>query len=378
MTKEKIAIVSFDHTKRNIPLQPWKYIHEMAKFIKERGDEVIVVTNADVVDEAEIEGIEIKNLAKISPFSDEIEVFLKSYKPTIIYWWASLRTIAYNKLFSRLNYPINLLYTGSIYYNSEILPVIGKIGKNNFKTYLPELIVPHSYTRKLVSAPYVNKVITLSHRNKERLIKIGADGGKIFVTGIGKDVTGFEVEMLSNERNQNQLLYITSATKIRGIEFLLRALASMVKKRPYVRLRVLARPSSGNNSQRVLSLAKQLGIEKNVDLVEGWLSKKEILHELSACRVLVMPFLLVHSEMPVSILEAFSVATPVIAPDLDGVTELVQQRGIIYKPNSGKDLISAIEKIMDDKEQYNSYSQNALSFWRERPLWADLFGYTDI
>ncbi|NDK57511.1 glycosyltransferase family 4 protein [Pontibacter fetidus] len=373
-----VVILSFEHTHKNIPLQPWKYIHEMAKTFQKRDYKVVIVTNGGDIGESEIGGVKVVTLSSVSPFSKELEDYLNNSKPKALYWWASSRTFMYKKLFSKMACPVNLLFTGSIYYNSEILPVIHKIGRNNLKTYVPELLTPYNFTVSLVNSTYISKVITLSERNKRRLKLMGCDESKVVVTGIGKEVSGYEDQLPKVKRNPRQLLYITSATKIRGIEFLLDTFSSLLKNNPTLRLRILARPSSGNNSERVRYLSRKLKIEENVDLIEGWLSRAEIFKELASCRALIMPFLLVHSEMPISILEAFSVGTPVVAPDLDGITELVENRGIVYRHYKKSALLSALETIVTDDEKYKIWSQNASCFWTNRPDWSKLFEDLEI
>jgi Glycosyltransferase len=371
------VFVIFDFTKKNIPLQPWRYLYEMALHLNKRG-RVIIITNGGQ-GETEVGGLTVYSLPRISPAdSHRLREMIASSGAYEVYWWASPRTYFYKVLFESLQQKVNLLYTGPVYYSKEIIPVLPFIGREQWRTYVSELCTPHRLTRRIVNNPCINKVITLSNRNKERLAAIGCQPEKIVVTGIGKDVFGDEEKMIGTVRRPKQLLYITSATKIRGIEMLLHVFARLVKQDPDLELRILARPSKGNNTKLVRSLCCRLCLKQHVHIVEGWLSKTEILHELAACRVLIMPFLLVHSEMPVSILEAFSVGTPVIAPDLDGITELIKHRGLPYIHHKPGSLQAAIELMLDDDTLHQAYSSQALAFWKERPHWSNLFNTVSI
>lgn len=371
------VFVIFDFTQKNIPLQPWRYLYEMALHLDKKG-RVVIITN-DGQGEKEVGGLPVYSIPRISPGeTGKLKEMIESFGAYEVYWWASPRTYFYKALFESLQQKVNLLYTGPVYYNKEIIPVLPFIGREQWRTYISEMLTPHSLTKRLINHSCINKVITLSNRNKERLAAMGCHKEKIVVTGIGKDVFGDEHKMIGTVRRPRQLLYITSATKIRGIEMLLHVFAKLVRLHPSLELRILARPSNGNNTKMVRSLLARLGLQQHVHIVEGWLSKTEILHELAACRALVMPFLLVHSEMPVSILEAFSVGTPVIAPDLDGITELIKNRGLPYIHHKPGSLQAAIELMLDDDALHQTYSSQALAFWKERPHWSNLFNAVSI
>jgi Glycosyltransferase len=366
------VLVVFDFNERNIPLQPWKYLFELAKYLQQKG-EVHILTNGPAT-KNQIEGLPVCHVSRISPGNwREILKKIHLLNATAVYWWASSRTYFYKKLFGQLNCPINLLYTGSVYYNKEIIPVLPFIGRANIKSFLPELVIPHALTRKLINSKCVERVVTISQRNRDRFISMGCIPDKIIVTGIGKEEFGYENELRALDRNPNSILYLTSASKIRGIELLITAFAGLVARYPALTLRILARPTSGNNTKRIRQLCSRLGLNEKVIIVEGWLTKNEILYELATCRALVMPFLLVHSEMPISIMEAFSVGTPVIAPDLDGITELVENRGVTYCHYRRKGLQNAIEKLINNDALHWKLSVQAYQFWRSVPHWPSLF-----
>jgi glycosyltransferase involved in cell wall biosynthesis len=371
------VLVAFDFNANNIPLQPWKYLFEFARHLNKKG-RVYIITNGQHK-EVGIDGITICSIPRISPGqSGNIEERIKSFGACEVYWWASPRTYFYKTLFENIGHKVNLLFTGPVYHKSEVIPVLPFIGNAQLRTYVPNIFTPDILTRWLVNARCIGKVITLSNRNKQRLIAMGCRKEKIVVTGIGKDVTGIEKDMARIARNPHRLLYITSATKIRGIEMLLRVFARLIKCYPSLELRILARPSNGNNTNMVRALCRRYKLGKHVEIVEGWLSKTEILQQLAMCRALVMPFLLVHSDMPVSILEAFSVGTPVIAPDLDGITELIKNRGLPYIHYKPQSLQAAIELLLNNDELHEEYSRQALVFWKERPYWSELFDQVSI
>ena len=73
--------------------------------------------------------------------------------------------------------------------------------------------------------------------------------------------------------------------------------------------------------------------------------------------------------MPISIMEAFAFTKPVIGPDLDGIPEMIGNRGLIYKHDDIDDLKSCIEKLILDRELYLKLCANIKKYFKEYPSW---------
>ncbi len=53
--------------------------------------------------------------------------------------------------------------------------------------------------------------------------------------------------------------------------------------------------------------------------------------KLSECQVVALSFLLVPSEMPLAVLDVMSLGKPIIGTYLDGIPEMIGDRGIVVK-----------------------------------------------
>ncbi len=93
----------------------------------------------------------------------------------------------------------------------------------------------------------------------------------------------------------------------------------------------------------------------------GWLSRKDALQEVGSSKYLVISSRW-YEGLPMVILEALSLGTPVIAPQLAGIPESVRDgnNGFLFKPNNIKDLNRVLLKSLKTKEPgWSQMSRNA-------------------
>jgi glycosyltransferase involved in cell wall biosynthesis len=87
------------------------------------------------------------------------------------------------------------------------------------------------------------------------------------------------------------------------------------------------------------------GLQSQVHFA-GWLTEREVRESLDRCRLFVLPS---HSEgLPVSIMEAFARARPVIASGVAGIPELLygQRNGLLVPPGDASALAAAIQALL--------------------------------
>ncbi|MBT7392851.1 glycosyltransferase family 4 protein, partial [archaeon] len=190
-----------------------------------------------------------------------------------------------------------------------------------------------------------------------------------------KIVQGFSgnSETIKYKINQtNQILFMGRASKIRGIEFLLKSYAQLSKDIPS-NLVILARSATDKQVSHLLELAYQYGLKNNViKILGGWLSRDDLELHISQSSFLVQPFLLIPSETPISILESMSYGKPVIAPNLGGIPELLRHTGLVYKHNDPNDLVRVMREIILNKNLYFRLSENCKQYIEHYPSWGKL------
>lgn len=140
----------------------------------------------------------------------------------------------------------------------------------------------------------------------------------------------------------------------KGVFFLLDAFACLVKKHPELRL-VLA--GHGNASDELLRRACALGIQDKVQFLGHYSGDTCAL--LDTFDIYVFPSL--WEGFPYSIVEALRSACTIVATDVGGIPEAIENgvNGILIKSGSTDAIIEAIEQLLSDPVTRSMLSKNA-------------------
>lgn len=371
MKDNHIVFVIYNYKKCKLQLQPWRYYVEFIKELICLGYKITILTNDTDIYDTKSTQIEIVTI-RLSPFRQK-KILKTIENKTISHFifWGSKKTLLYYYLLKKIKSPVTIFYTGSFYYVSEINRVIKHLKIDDYLPYWIEAATPFIFTKKLVNSKLISGALVLSQRNKMRLLKAGVIGSKIFVGKVGLNRIKAYLNNDQNNRADKKgatILYMTSAIRIRGIYFLLKAFSKVGVKNK--KLIILARGANKVDKSRLLTYAKKVGL--NVEMLEihiGWLEQEQINFFLKQAKALVMPFLLVPSEMPISILDAFQNHIPVIASDLNGIPEMVDNKGIVYNPHKISELVGAITRMLNNEKEYEKYIENIHSYINQYPTW---------
>lgn len=134
---------------------------------------------------------------------------------------------------------------------------------------------------------------------------------------------------------------------------LLQAFSEVKKSHPEAVLWLIG---EGKERKALENEAKRLKIEKSVRMPGN---RADIPQILAAMDLFVLPSN--REGMPNALLEAMASGTPVIASDIDGIRELIQdgQTGRLIPPNNVPELTKAIQNALKDRKMAEKWSENA-------------------
>jgi glycosyltransferase involved in cell wall biosynthesis len=189
-----------------------------------------------------------------------------------------------------------------------------------------------------------------------RLIALGIAKHRVHVLRPVIDPSWFQIRLDPRERRtvrrqmgvkDEDLLVGTfgPSEPLRGLPDLLSALAIARAERPGLRLLAFCRPQhdgkvdSGALAQRVA----RVGGEEWAQLVGGWIEPTTLARNLAACDLIALPFRLVPSDVPLSVLEAMALGRPLVVTDVSCLPELVPRgTGLVVPPAAPRALAEAI------------------------------------
>lgn len=157
------------------------------------------------------------------------------------------------------------------------------------------------------------------------------------------------------------LVYFGRMTRGKGIDLLIEAFEHLIQKCPYATLSLIG------SGERVFLYQKRVEEGKLSDRVRftPWLQNEALYERLVQADLFCLPSF--SEGMPCSILEAMSIGLPVVATNVGGVAEIIEDQvsGILIPPNDQERLNQALVDLAHDPIRRKYLRENALRNWEK-------------
>lgn len=198
-----------------------------------------------------------------------------------------------------------------------------------------------------------NTLISPSKYLIERFVDYGYPKNKLIYLSNGISIK----ESLEKEKIQETyFLYIGNIGWHKGYDIILKSINILKQANINIRLKIIG---TGEDLPILNKLINDYSLMTNV-LLLGQVDNSKVQHLLRTARALISGSRWPENQ-PVSILESFLNKTPVIAPNIGGIPELVKDQvtGLIYKTNSSSDLAESIKKYSLNPSLALEHGRNA-------------------
>jgi glycosyltransferase involved in cell wall biosynthesis len=142
------------------------------------------------------------------------------------------------------------------------------------------------------------------------------------------------------------VLYFGSPAPLRGLHTLIRALEIGRRSDPSLKLLILSRRRADELRREDAELGQLLSesaIGPHVKVVSGFLDEAALVRHVVACNVVALPFEVIPSDAPLSLLEAQALGKPVVTTTVGCLAELVAQgRSYLAAPADPHSLAQAL------------------------------------
>jgi len=139
-------------------------------------------------------------------------------------------------------------------------------------------------------------------------------------------------------------LYVGRLSDEKGVEYLLRAMPSIIQESPKIHLEIVG---DGPERKKLEAMVENMNIARNFKFI-GEVPREAVLHLLEESDIFVLPSR--NEAFGISILEAFSKNIPVVAMNHSGVSDIIAHRktGLLSEDNLDmannlKDLINNVD-----------------------------------
>jgi teichuronic acid biosynthesis glycosyltransferase TuaC len=240
--------------------------------------------------------------------------------------------------------------------------VVGSIGSD-----LNRFVDPASRWLTKLAMKGATFVVTKSEHLRQRAIAMGVSPSKVRTIRNGCNPAVFGLRDRSVARAQlgidekaELVLFVGRLDTAKGIEELLEAFASLATRRPNLRLAFVG---DGPGGDHLRSKSRHLALEDRITM-NGACSSQGVAQWLAAATVLALPSY--NEGYPNVVIEALSCGRPVIATNVGGILELVnEESGILIAPRDSRALAAAIEKAMNRGWDEHFISEQFRRGWDE-------------
>lgn len=199
------------------------------------------------------------------------------------------------------------------------------------------MFMQHRVVRRL------RHIITVSERSRRDIAEafaIDAEKIRLIHCGIDTDVFRPQADI---QREKNLLIATASADQpLKGLHYLLKALARLRKGYPELRLLVIGRLKPGGSSER---LVRRLNLSEAVEFVHG-ISTEELVRYYARATMAVVPSLYEGFGLPAG--EAMACGTPLVCTDAGALPEVTGDAAITIPAADAKALQHAISELLQD------------------------------
>jgi glycosyltransferase involved in cell wall biosynthesis len=198
---------------------------------------------------------------------------------------------------------------------------------------------------------------------------------KIHLYYLGLDLA--ELHYSPGNRERGQIVAVGNLTKVKGFDYLLYAAQELVSRGFNIEVDLVG---DGEEKTALKALAIQLGIADRVKFL-GWLTFEKVKSVMSHATLLVHPSCTIGDAVPTVIKEAMALGTPVIASNVAGIPELLDNGmcGILVPPGDSKALADAIGELVQNEPLRRCYAESGRRFTEEKyDLWKNGRTLTDL
>lgn len=185
---------------------------------------------------------------------------------------------------------------------------------------------------------------------------------------IASDDPDQKKSILSEMKLNNTAIAVGRLVPKKGFDNLLRAFALVIKKKSNCKLMIVG---DGPEKKQLIVLMRSLSLEYHVELL-GWQEHNVTLQLIKKATILVVPSLVTEDGdrdgIPNVILEAFAGGTPVVASNLEGICEAIENHrtGLLVEPGDIIGLALAITELLSSKYLLNQFSKMAYETVNQR------------
>ncbi|WP_336361989.1 glycosyltransferase family 4 protein [Halalkalicoccus salilacus] len=366
----RIIIISPGHSPERSSRQPWAYIQGIADKLSECGHDVLIVGDGPKdVNESERPASQIKFVDSVRS-SSKIERVADVFNPDICLWSVGPPSSLYLSLtLPQIADRMIAVIPGPLYTTKEIvsqLSINDIMYVSSYSHLVMSSIIPqqwfscflqHNFNQIIVPTNTLVDKVSSNRLLRRNVFHIphGVDTG-ILATSSTQNKS-FR-ENIPDPPDQSYILNFGPPRPIRGAQDFIKAILLLRDRGYNVTGVLLARIDNKDDSTKLREINRHLSQQGERDaflLIDKHLSPIELKRFIQNAAAVALPYRIVQSTVPVSILEALTLGCPVITTKIQGAQELIPSPNWTVPPKDAGKLATALEPFLTDEKEGEDY-----------------------
>lgn len=392
----RAAIISSNLEAGLARLQPYRTLLQMGRELETRGHEIAFISDGHsrLPVHDEVLGLNVRRVPSVRLFRHRQNVDLldavDAESPHFVLWHLGVGSFAHQQLRHPFSGRTIAVVSSPAHGLGEILRSGPKLLASNvdlLATHLMGAGVPARLIRSAFGEDALDGAITFSEATRQYLIKRGAPPDRVWVVPPGIDQNWLDAALDEGERQRVRrklgfkdedfvVTYFGSPAPVRGLFTLIEAVNQIAVDYPQLRLLILSRRTPDRwvrEAARLEKLTTANGHQQHIRVVDGYLDLPELIQHVAAGDAVSLPFELLPSDVPLSILEAMAVKQAVITTSVACIPELVENgRGFLTQPGSVKHLASQLREIVANPGAAQAHRQRAREYVENCRTWTNM------
>tara|TARA_B110000902_G_C14294871_1_gene582905 strand:+ start:9794 stop:10942 length:1149 start_codon:yes stop_codon:yes gene_type:complete len=360
-----IAFFTYDLLPGRERLMPWRTIIEVCKVFRKVYNRDVTIYSLDSGSKTSIRTFQTINIQSVDRAYYMSNDFFTTEKITTIFfpvvWRSTAKSINPLALFkgNKIAY-----FPGGVYAKSQTLRALRYISLAIAKPYLAEAFIPKSKAVSLIKKTGFDTVIALSDLTRDYIIKGGFPEKNVVFIPPGKDLLPEVKSNISLSINSKTFykdgyfFFMGAPAKIRGLELLLKAFDKACQKNKNLKLLCFLRTDPGSDNSYINKIVEKLAHKLNIEILWEEVSRETLFNFVANARAVILPFVLIPSEIPLTYFEVLSLGTTIISTSNGGTTEYLNDAIFVSERNE-ESLSQMILKVSKEDALVNTKRINA-------------------
>jgi glycosyltransferase involved in cell wall biosynthesis len=386
-SKRSICLITSNFGISNLRLQPWRYLYEVAMQLNRMSHPVTLIGD-ELLDIRDLTGIRVRHITstrnpKWRANRDLVDT-VRQVNADVILWHVGLTSFLYQNFELDVAKPAVGIFTSPLYrikdlkhlslrkliagYRTSALAVLGSL-------------LPVPFLRKRISEASLNALVVQTSTTYHKLKECRLWPSPLFLIPPGVDKVWLQDCSRTSEelrqawgysKKDKIVVFFGPPTLLRGLPILLEAFKLAHRSDSSLRLLILSRKKDGEFVKKQFREGwrhNSKGVP-TVRIIESSLSPYQLAVNVSACNLVALPFELVPSDAPLSLLEARALHIPVVTTNVACLPELAGEGAYLVHPGNpvalAQALLQAIREQRPPNEGFNPKSiKSSIVGWEQ-------------